>query len=111
MFARPLLRAPPSATVATPPAAIRRAAMKPMNKEKTISTTRLLPLAMAALALLLTASAYAAAPGIQGVAFNLTAKAAFLTQPDGQAIYSWGYGCTGNTLGDGATFAPSAISN
>jgi len=84
--------------------------MKPMNKEKTISMTRLLPLAMAALALLLTASAYAAAPGIQGTAFNLTAKAAFLTQPDGQAIYSWGYGCTGNTPGS-ATFAPSAISN
>jgi FtsP/CotA-like multicopper oxidase with cupredoxin domain len=84
--------------------------MKPMNKEKTISMTRLLPLAMAALALLLTASAYAAAPGIQGKDFTLTAKAAFLTQPDGQAIYSWGYGCTGNTPGS-ATFAPSAISN
>ena len=80
--------------------------MNPMNKEKTISMTRLLPLAMAALALLLTASAYAAAPGIQGVAFNLTAKAAFLTQPDGQAIYSWGYGCTSGTQ---VSFAPSTI--
>ncbi|MFL6302235.1 MAG: multicopper oxidase domain-containing protein [Candidatus Sulfotelmatobacter sp.] len=84
--------------------------MKPMNKAKTISITRLLPLAVAAVALLLTASAYAASPGIQGTAFTLTARAAFLTQPDGQAIYSWGYGCTGNTPG-AATFAPSAISN
>lgn len=80
--------------------------MKPMNKEKTISITRLLPLAMAALALLLTTRAYAAAPGIKGTAFSLTAKAAFLTQPDGQAIYSWGYGCTGSTPGS-ATFVPS----
>jgi FtsP/CotA-like multicopper oxidase with cupredoxin domain len=83
--------------------------MKPMNKEKTISMTRLLPLAMAALALLLTASAYAATPGIQGTAFTLTARAAFLTQPDGQAIYSWGYGCTSNVPGS-AKFMPEAIS-
>ena len=25
--------------------------------------------------------------------FNLIAQQAYLTQPDGQAIYSWGYGC------------------
>jgi FtsP/CotA-like multicopper oxidase with cupredoxin domain len=80
--------------------------MKPMNKAKKISMTRLLPLAMAAVALLLTASAYAAAPGIQGAAFNLTAKAAFLTQPDGQAIYSWGYGCTNTS---GVSFMPAKI--
>ena len=36
--------------------------------------TRLLPLAMVALALLLTATAHAAAPGITGPTFNLTAK-------------------------------------
>jgi FtsP/CotA-like multicopper oxidase with cupredoxin domain len=59
-----------------------------------------------AVALLLAPSAFAAAPGIQGTAFNLTAKVAFLTQPDGQAIYSWGYGCTGNTPGS-ASFTPA----
>src|SRR5690242_14721527 len=107
MFARLSRAAPRSATLA---AAIRRAAMKPMNKAKKIPMTRLLPLAMAAVALLLTATAYAAAPGIQGTAFNLTAKAAFLTQPDGQAIYSWGYGCTGNTPG-AAKFMPEKFSS
>jgi FtsP/CotA-like multicopper oxidase with cupredoxin domain len=80
-----------------------------MNTNKTISTMRMLPVLIAAVALLLTASAYGAAPGIQGIAFTLTAKAAFITQPDGQAIYSWGYGCTGNAPG-AATFAPSKIS-
>ena len=27
--------------------------------------------------------------------FNLTAQAAYLNMPDGQAVYSWGYGCDG----------------
>jgi FtsP/CotA-like multicopper oxidase with cupredoxin domain len=38
--------------------------------------------------------ARAAAPGIAGTTFALTAQPAFLTQPDGQSIYSWGYGCS-----------------
>jgi FtsP/CotA-like multicopper oxidase with cupredoxin domain len=89
--------------------------MKAINREKTISPLKVLPLLIAALAFLLTASAYAATPGIaaapgsQDTNFNLTAKAAFITQPDGQAVYSWGYGCTGNALGNGVTFAPSTI--
>ena len=70
--------------------------------------TRLLPLAMAALALLLTASAYAAAPGITGPDLQPDGKAAYLTQPDGQAIYSWGYGCTGRA--GTRVLAPAAIS-
>jgi FtsP/CotA-like multicopper oxidase with cupredoxin domain len=49
--------------------------------------------------------AQAAAPGIKGPTFNLVASPGFITQPDGQAIYSWGYGCTGST----PTFAPSSI--
>src|ERR1035441_3767310 len=59
-----------------------------------------------AAAMLLTATAYAAVPGVTAVAgpsgstFNLTAQAAYLNQPDGQAVYSWGYGCNG-----AATFA------
>ena len=50
--------------------------------------------------------AYAAAPGITGPTFNLTAQAAYITQPDGQALYSWGYGCNGVPAG----YAPQGIS-
>jgi FtsP/CotA-like multicopper oxidase with cupredoxin domain len=61
-------------------------------------TARLLP---ALLAAILTTTAHAAVPGISGgagsqVAFTLTAAEAYLTQPDGNAVYSWGYGCTGS---------------
>jgi Multicopper oxidase len=54
----------------------------------------------------LAATATAAVPGISGTAFTLTAQPAFLNQPDGQAIYSWGYGCSSTT---GNTFVPAAI--
>ncbi|MBZ5569652.1 MAG: multicopper oxidase family protein [Acidobacteriia bacterium] len=74
---------------------------------KAISKTRLPLAAMAVVALLLTATAaFAAAPGITGPNFNLTATAAYVSQPDGSAVYSWGYGCSGAPSG----FAPSAIS-
>jgi FtsP/CotA-like multicopper oxidase with cupredoxin domain len=83
--------------------------MRAMKMKKVISISRLLPVAMMALALLFTATAYAAAPGITGTGtagtFNLTAQSAFISQPDGAGIYSWGYGCTTST----ATFAPAAI--
>src|SRR5437588_6990102 len=65
--------------------------MKAMKMNTTISKTRLLLLLV--LALLLTATTHAAAPGITGPIFNLTAQAAFISQPDGAAVYSWGYGC------------------
>ena len=42
---------------------------------------------------LFSAAAYGAAPGITGPTFNLTAQARFISQPDGSAVYSWGYGC------------------
>src|SRR5882762_2345572 len=70
---------------------IRRAAMKATNMKNTISKTRLLLAPMVAVAF--TAAVYAAAPGITGPSFNLTAQQAYITQPDGQAVYSWGYGC------------------
>jgi FtsP/CotA-like multicopper oxidase with cupredoxin domain len=75
---------------------------------KPISNTRLI-VAMAAL--LLTAAAYGAAPGISAgtgaaVTFNLTAQAAFLNMPDGSAVYSWGYGCA---AGFTPTFLPAAM--
>ena len=58
------------------------------------------------MALALAATAYAAVPGITGPTFNLTAQQAFLNQPDGSTVYSWGYGCNGGPAG----FAPAAIS-
>jgi len=60
---------------------------------------------MAVALLLLTATAFAAAPGITGPAFNLTAQPAFTTQPDGSLVYSWGYGCASAPSG----FAPAGI--
>jgi FtsP/CotA-like multicopper oxidase with cupredoxin domain len=69
----------------------KREAMRVTNVKKTILVTRLL-LALT-VALLLTATAYAAAPGITGPSFSLTAQTAFLNQPDGSMVYSWGYGC------------------
>jgi FtsP/CotA-like multicopper oxidase with cupredoxin domain len=79
--------------------------MKVTEMKNAISKTRLLLATMAVgAALLLTATAQAAAPGIVGPSFVLTAGPAFITQPDGSTVYSWGYGCT--TPGTGHTFAP-----
>src|SRR6516165_1482323 len=60
-------------------------------------------LAAMALVMWLAATAFAAAPGITGPAFKLTAQQAYLNQPDGEAVYSWGYGCNGAPPG----FAPT----
>jgi len=78
--------------------------MKPMTMKIAFLKTRLLLPVMVAVASL-AATAHAAAPGITGPTFNLTAQTAYLTQPDGQAIYSWGYGCNGSPSG----YAPAAI--
>lgn len=51
----------------------------------------------------LAATANAAAPGITGPTFNLTAQPASLNQPDGESVYSWGYGCSVAPAG----FAPT----
>src|SRR5256886_10926480 len=86
-----------------------RARREPMNATKTkkvISRTRLLLAAMVAMALLLPATARGAAHGITGPTFNLTAQAAYISQPDGAMIYSWGYGCSSVPSG----FAPAAMS-
>jgi FtsP/CotA-like multicopper oxidase with cupredoxin domain len=80
--------------------------MRPMNMKNAILKTRLLLAGMVAVASL-TATAHAAAPGITGPSFNLIAQPAYLSQPDGQSIYSWGYGCSGAPTG----FAPAAITN
>jgi hypothetical protein len=80
--------------------------MRDMTMKKAISKT----LALVALALSLAATAYAAAPGISGAAktptFNLTAQEGYLNQPDGESVYSWGYGCQ---AGFSPTFLPANI--
>src|ERR1700704_126125 len=91
-------------------------AMSVTTMKKVTSMNRLLPLVMTAAALLLTAAALLltaaaqpAAPGITGVSgtpiFNLTAQPAYISQPDGQMVYSWGYGCSAAPSG----FLPAAI--
>ncbi len=77
------------------------------DEENRAMKTRLFFVAMAAAVLSLTATVYAAAPGITGPSFNLTAQASYISQPDGQSIYSWGYGCNGTPAG----YAPAAITN
>jgi len=77
--------------------------MSATNMKIMIEKTRLTLLLV--LALLLAAKAHAAAPGITGPTFNLVATPAFISQPDGATVYSWGYGCNGNPAG----YAPAAI--
>src|SRR5437763_5630795 len=72
----------------------RGAEMSALITIKATCMKRLLPLVATAAALLLMAAARAATPGITGPTFALTAQPAYLSQPDGQAVYSWGYGCT-----------------
>src|ERR1700676_1357980 len=79
--------------------------MRTTKMKKAISKTRLLLAAMAALTLSTATAAFAAAPGITGPTFNLTAQDAHITQPDGAMVYSWGYGCSSVPSG----FAPRSI--
>ena len=77
--------------------------------KKATAMNRLLPWALVAAALLVTAAAHAAAPGITGPTFNLTAQPAYISQPDGQAVYSWGYGCNGTPSGFSPASAASRV--
>jgi Multicopper oxidase len=76
--------------------------MRETTMKRAISKSGRLLAAMA-LVMWLAATAFAAAPGITGgtgnPTFNLTAQQAFLNQPDGEAVYSWGYGCNGAPAG------------
>src|SRR5262250_2020 len=76
--------------------------MRETTMKRAISKSGRLLAAMA-LVMWLAAAAFGATPGITGPTFNLTAQPAFLNQPDGEAIYSWGYGCNGAPAG----FAPT----
>jgi FtsP/CotA-like multicopper oxidase with cupredoxin domain len=80
--------------------------MRATNMKNTIFHTRLFLALIVAVATLLTATAHAAAPGITGPIFNLVATPAYITQPDGAMVYSWGYGCDGAPSG----YLPAAIS-
>ncbi len=79
--------------------------MRSKNMKSTIRKTYLVLALTLAVALLVAPSANAATPGITGPNFKLTAQAAYISQPDGQAVYSWGYGCTSAPTG----YAPAAI--
>ena len=73
--------------------------MRAQITKKSTPMNRLLSLMMMAGALLMTVPARAAAPGITtntatAGSFTLTAQEAYLNQPDGNQVYSWGYGCT-----------------
>ena len=66
---------------------------------------RQLLITLLAVGFLLSATAFGAAPGITGPTFNLTAQDAYISQPDGAMLYSWGYGCKAAPAG----YAPAAI--
>lgn len=70
------------------------------------SMSRLIRLVMMALCVAIPVAVQAAAPGITGTTFKLTAQTAYISQPDGQSIYSWGYGCDTSYT---PTYAPSNI--
>jgi FtsP/CotA-like multicopper oxidase with cupredoxin domain len=57
---------------------------------------------------LLAVEAQAAAPGITGPTFTLNAAPGYVSQPDGNAIYTWGYGCDPASAQPG--FLPATIS-
>jgi FtsP/CotA-like multicopper oxidase with cupredoxin domain len=81
--------------------------MTRLNVKTRISVARLAALALfLAVVELLAGRAQAATPGITGTTFNLVAAPNYLTQPDGTAIYSWGYGCAATFK---PTFAPAAF--
>ena len=83
--------------------------MRPMNMKNATSVTHLF-LALVAVSLWFAPAAFAAVPGITGTSstagiFDLTAQTAYLNQPDGAAVYAWGYGCVS---GSSPTFVPKA---
>jgi FtsP/CotA-like multicopper oxidase with cupredoxin domain len=78
------------------------------------AVSRLIAAGVAAGVCLLAASANAAAPGITATpssitpgVFNLNAGPGTSSQPDGELIYSWGYGCSTNS----ATYSPAAFAS
>jgi FtsP/CotA-like multicopper oxidase with cupredoxin domain len=86
--------------------------MSTTNTQKATSMKRLLPIIATAAVLLFASAAQAAAPGITGTGttagtFNLIAHEAYINQPDGNQVYSWGYGCT--TAPPTTAFVPAGL--
>ncbi len=86
--------------------------MSQTTQRKLRPATWLLQSVSVALAAFLGATANAAAPGIAAApggpsTFNLTATEAFISQPDGASVYSWGYGCVAAPTPP--TFVPEAM--
>src|SRR5579863_6409134 len=84
--------------------------MRPMKMKNATYKTQLFLARVVALTLSLAPAAFAAVPGMTSTAgtagtFNLTAHDAYLNQPDGTAVYSWGYGCV---AGSSPSFVPKA---
>src|SRR5207302_1610255 len=77
--------------------------MSATTTREATSMNRLIYVATTAAALMFAAATHAAAPGITGPTFNLVAGDGYINQPDGNQLYSWGYGC--NTAPAG--FAPT----
>ena len=80
-----------------------------MPTQEQICAGRRLLLGILAASALAPAVTQAAVPGITGTAgptFNLRAEANYISQPDGNLVYSWGYGCQGAYTGG---FAPAAV--
>ncbi len=71
--------------------------MSHLNMKNKCTVTRLIAVMVVAVAMLLVGTAQAAVPGIKGTsaanAFSLVAYQGYISQPDGNQIYSWGYGC------------------
>jgi FtsP/CotA-like multicopper oxidase with cupredoxin domain len=85
--------------------------MRAMNMKNATFGIELFLALVLAVTLLLTPAAFAATPGMTSTAgtagtFNLTAQDSYLNQPDGEAVYSWGYGCV---TGSAPAFVPAAI--
>jgi len=83
----------------------RREAMRETNMKKAISMSKLLPVVSWRWPRCSRLRRTPRRLASQDQPFNLTAQSAYITQPDGQAIYSWGYGCNGAPSG----YAPAAI--
>src|SRR5215469_6756358 len=77
--------------------------MRPMNMKNATFKSQLFLTLVMAVTLFLAPVSFGAAPGITGPTFNLTAQQAYLNMPDGEAVYSWGYGCHAAPSG----FAPT----
>ena len=83
--------------------------MKTIQK-KMILISRAFSLAIPILAVL-SSAAYATTPGVSGTSFVLSARQAFITQPDGSMVYSWGYSCDTGGDAKAVPFDPGTACN